>query len=482
MENKNDEEEINEGKIKNKDILSKEEILNTINMTPYKERIENIIGRQYSYLFFDYFERLYHSKIKNKISAPLTEILNKSNNNGDSLWMNIYKTILFYSKENLPIIITKYFILKAELEYKFIYNESKKYTNHPNKFIDIYIKKMKKINSKKLKEFKSKNVGIDIFGLHSKKTNLIRSFLSKKTIFRTRKLSKNSIFPIHNEEENSDSTINEEKIKKKRQMRTEIMIQIHQLKLKSIKEIEKTNNIQSKQKKKYGKIKSRFLDVFNKQKKILKIINSKSTLKMNNNIYKNFNFNKHKDLNKEEEYFTYSQGKKYPSYNGHLKYIYSKDNIYSKNNSKLFYDDKSVNNNFYYNTQSNSFRKNNNNLRNSLGSNRLNLIDYFNNNYNKKSVFSPDFRNNNNGKNLFNSSNKYSNTINLLRISNNFSKKDCKRPKSGINKKIVNTKFIINKLEQKRNKEFLDKIIFRNNKKDNYNNKIYELFKKTEYF
>ena len=62
------------------------------------------------------------------------------------------------------------------------------------------------------------------------------------------------------------------------------MIQIHQLKLKSIKEIEKTNNIQSKQKKKYGKIKSRFLDVFNKQKKILKIINSKSTLKMNNNI------------------------------------------------------------------------------------------------------------------------------------------------------------------------------------------------------
>ena len=45
MENKNDEEEINEGKIKNKDILSKEEILNTMSMTPYKERIGNIIGR-----------------------------------------------------------------------------------------------------------------------------------------------------------------------------------------------------------------------------------------------------------------------------------------------------------------------------------------------------------------------------------------------------------------------------------------------------
>ena len=71
MENKNDEEEINEGKIKNKDILSKEEILNTINMTPYKERIENIIGRKYSYLFFDYFERLYHSKIKNKITMEI---------------------------------------------------------------------------------------------------------------------------------------------------------------------------------------------------------------------------------------------------------------------------------------------------------------------------------------------------------------------------------------------------------------------------
>ena len=180
MEN-DDEEEIDETKVRNEDVLSEEEILNTLDMTSYRERIENILGRQYSYLFFVYFDNIYLSKIRSKISASLNEHLNSSNTE-DSVWMKIFKSIKFYSKENVPILITKYFNLKAEVEFKFIYNESKKYTNYPNKFIDVYIKKMKKINSKKLKEFKSKNVGIDIFGLHSKKTNLIRSFLSKKTI------------------------------------------------------------------------------------------------------------------------------------------------------------------------------------------------------------------------------------------------------------------------------------------------------------
>ena len=91
------------------------------------------------------------------MSYPLNEYLNKENNFDDTLWMHIYKSIKFYSKDNLPIIITKYFHLKAETEFKFLYNESKKYTNNSFKFFDTYIKKMKKANNKKLNEFKSKN-------------------------------------------------------------------------------------------------------------------------------------------------------------------------------------------------------------------------------------------------------------------------------------------------------------------------------------
>ena len=47
-----DEEEIDETKVRNEDVLSEEEILEALDMTSYRERIENIIGRQYSYLFF----------------------------------------------------------------------------------------------------------------------------------------------------------------------------------------------------------------------------------------------------------------------------------------------------------------------------------------------------------------------------------------------------------------------------------------------
>ena len=165
MENKDDEEgEINEEKVKNKDVLTEEEILDMIDMTPYEDRLKKIMGRQYSYLYFIFFENIYHSKIKNKISAPLTEILTKTNKKGESLWMNIYKSIKFYSREKLPVLIIKYFHFKAEYEFKYIYNISKKYTNLPNKFIDIYIKKMKKKNEKILNDLKAKNMARDVFG------------------------------------------------------------------------------------------------------------------------------------------------------------------------------------------------------------------------------------------------------------------------------------------------------------------------------
>ena len=124
-----EEEKINQQKIESQNILSEEEIINSLDMKIYRDRIENLIGKQYSYLFFVYFENIYHSKIKNKMSLPLTEYLNKENNTNVTFWMQVYKSIKFYSKENLPIIINKYFNLKAEAEFKYIYNESKKYTS-----------------------------------------------------------------------------------------------------------------------------------------------------------------------------------------------------------------------------------------------------------------------------------------------------------------------------------------------------------------
>ena len=110
-------EEITEKNVRNQDVLSEEEILNTLNMNSYKERINHILGKEYSYLYFDYFENIYHSKIKNKISAPLTNFLNKLNNMEDSLWMKIFKSIKFYSKKNVPILVAKYLLLKADIEF-----------------------------------------------------------------------------------------------------------------------------------------------------------------------------------------------------------------------------------------------------------------------------------------------------------------------------------------------------------------------------
>ena len=80
-------------------------------------------------------------------------------------------------------------------------------------------------------------------------------------------------------------------------------------------------------------------------------------------------------------------------------------------------------------------------------------------------------------------SNKYKNKKYKLTSFGNFSYRgNIKRSKSGLSKKKDDTKSFIDKLEQKRNKEFFETFIYRNNNKDNYNNKIYELFNRTECF
>ena len=288
-----EEEKINQKKIEEQNILSEDEIINSLDMTTYQERIENIIGKQYSSLFFVYFENIYHSKIKNKISLALTEHLNRDNNMNITLWMHIYKAIKFYSKENLPIIIIKYFNLKAEHEFKFIYNESKKYTSSPHKFLDVYLRKMKKANQKKLTELKSSNHNMEVFNLYNtnkRQSTFLRTFLSKKTIIRPIRAPqvKKEYSMMPKEEEHSEASNKEIEIKNKKERRLQIIKQIHQLKINSIKEVEKANMLQNKQKKKYGGIKSRFLDAYNEQGRFLRIINSKSTRKLaHKNLYKN---------------------------------------------------------------------------------------------------------------------------------------------------------------------------------------------------
>ena len=170
--------------------------------------------------------------------------------------------------------------------------------------------------------------------------------------------------------------------------------------------------------------------------------------------------------------------------------LYSRKNSNNNYNSKLFSDiiiDKS-----YCRTQSNS-KINTNNFRNNKFANHYNLMDSkndsrnkgFNINYKLKNKFED--KGNNIYKNFISSS-KNSMGIKKLILSDNFDKskllfksKDIKlRPKSGINNIKLNTKLLINKLEKKRNKEFLDNIIYKNCDKDSYNNKIFELFKRTE--
>ena len=104
----------------------------------------------------------------------------------------------------------------------------------------------------------------------------------------------------------------------------------------------------------------------------------------------------------------------------------------------------------------------------------FNLKDKFKiNDYRRKNkIFSPSHKNNNDINTLV-LSDMYNDKSNFM--TNSIDTR--KRVRSGINRKKNYIKSIINKLEKKRNKEFLENL---NYDKDSYNNKIFELFKNTE--
>ena len=262
-EEEEEQELIPEKDIKSNNILSEEEKLDCIDMTSYKERINNILGTKYSHYFFQCFDFVYKKKEVYKITSILSDFLTKANRKGDSSWMIVYKSIKLYSSKNLPIIVNKYLHQKAEVEYKYILNESKKYTPHSSKFIEVYIRKMKNFNKKKMQE-SNKIYNEDIFEEKSKIR--LKTFLSKKTIinrnfFKMQSLKK--LGKIFSKNDVNDDALREKEIKEKQMRHKEIKKQIHRLRINSMKEIEKSNNLQTKQKKKYGNIKSRYLDIFN---------------------------------------------------------------------------------------------------------------------------------------------------------------------------------------------------------------------------
>ena len=121
-----------------------------------------------------------------------------------------------------------------------------------------------------------------------------------------------------------------------------------------------------------------------------------------------------------------------------------------------------------------------------VNTNRLNLLGYSknsstNSNINDKINFSLN-KNNNVGNNILSPLKQYiNNKTHLFKKKDNFNDRRI-RPNSGFNNKKANIKLFITKLEQRRNKEILDDLIYRNKNKDEYNNKIYEIFKRTECF
>jgi hypothetical protein len=251
------------------------------------------------------------------------------------------------------------------------------------------------------------------------------------------------------------------------------------MKINSIREVEIANKLQNKQKKKYGGIQSRFFDIYKNQERVLQILSSKSIHKMsNNNLYNSKN-----SINTTN--------------NSKLSYLHSKENIYSKKSSPYYskhfsnlLENKSSNTLYFSKTQ--SYSKNVNGYKNLMTFNRVDSNENikYNKYQGKKSLYNLKNKYKINDyikKKIFCSSNKNNNDINRLILSDMHkydksymmtnSSDAKKRVRSGINRKKNYIKSIINKLEKKRNKEFLENL---NNDKDSYNNKIFELFKRTE--
>ena len=104
--------------------------------------------------------------------------------------------------------------------------------------------------------------------------------------------------------------------------------------------MKKANLLQNKQKKKYGGIKSRFLNIFIEQEKFFKIINHNLSRKI---TYNNINYNYQKTEfdrinNSSKRIFNNSK-----SSNKNLLYLYTKENYTSRKNLKFDLNKRRIN-------------------------------------------------------------------------------------------------------------------------------------------
>jgi hypothetical protein len=342
---------------------------------------------------------------------------------------------------------------------------------------------MKKANKKKLMELQAKNPNMNIFDINRKQSIFIKTFLSKKTLFRPKlSLIKNHLNIKSQEDEHSELSNKEEEIKNKKEKRRQIIKQIHQLKINSIKEVEKANILQNKQKKKYGGIKSRYMDHYTEQEKFFQIINSNSGGKINNNNYYN---SKISDFD-----ITNHSSKKMINNSKNS----SKTFLYLNTNSKNTYKNIRRNFNLTEEKKSKIFNKyniynSNKNIRKNKYNNELfmkrfipkNLkgLNFFQINTNLASDYI------NNKRRIEINKSKISELSKELKdkkinLSTNYRKKLSlpNRNNLGINENIN----LIERLNKKRNDDFLHNLKNRQKGNKEYNNIIYNIFKRTEVY
>lgn len=288
VDDNNNKEENEQKKRKNSNYALEEEKRIWINMSTFRDRINNILGTKFLDYYFQCFICVMNKKEIKKITSSLSKDLLEDNDIRDS-WKIIYKLIFIrFVNNKIPSLVDKYLHRKAEIEYKFIHNESKKYTNHESKFVDIYIKKMKYYHNKKLRLLYSNNT-----------INTEKLFITKNQFLFPKRIIKKKSKKV---KKDNDDSITEKEIKKSKLMKLKIEKQIHQLKLKSMEEVEKSNDIHTKVKKKYMGIKSRYMNFFssrqntnykteksNNEQDLFEFIRSK------NRIFKTESFNHNKN-------------------------------------------------------------------------------------------------------------------------------------------------------------------------------------------
>ena len=248
------------------------------------------------------------------------------------------------------------------------------------------------------------------------------------------------------------------------------------MKINSIKEVEKANMLQNKQKKKYGGIKSRFLDAYNEQGKFFKIINSRSSRKINiSDLYKNklTDFEGANLSSKRLKNYSKSSSKT-------ALYLNTRENYSSRKNLNLFFSEG------IKDTYRNPYKENL--LKKNLTKKRIRYDSILKKGYTPRNLKAINFfRIDNLDTNRKLKIDKY----NFKEYSkkykfNSLGKRNYNKNKNkgGKGSEPMETNYLlIEKLDKKRNNEILKNLrVYNNEENKEYNNIVYNIFKRTQVF